>query len=367
MKYIMEAIWTMVFLLAGTLGVKVAIYLSAESGIFLSGLGGLATFVVALAVMALVVWSITDRLIAQASVGQFTSDESGVRFENEHGVVKFKWDDLSKIEILTNDKGPLEEDTFWVFHDQVQNKTITIPQGKKKDKSIKKAVMARYHSSDEMRIDMAMASATDKRFLIWQSLHASTATEKHAPKGLVNEVGMQREVAQNNWVVGIIVLLASVSYGTYFLVKQHYPDFDVWDGLAGHSIELFGLTLIAQMTAYLYAANDLKRFQMKHPSIDNTEALDGFKTLVRRHMKLALFLIVLLMLCFLFLAMVADHFGGKSAFFAAVALTITSVVFSQWYDPQEKNFKQIPCTDTTLEYEVQAVITSWQKDLWPKF
>ena len=176
-----------------------------------------------------------------------------------------------------------------------------------------------------------------------------------------------RSVAQNNWVALLIVLLALVSYGGYYLFNQFNPETTLWDGLKEHSVELFALALIGIMAVYLMSAFNLRQFRKRHPEINSEQALDELKPVVRRCMWLALSAIGFIVVGFGALAMLSDFYGGKSGMIAGVILTVVSVVFSQWYDPQEKAFKQIRCIDPNLELEVQMIFNSWEKNLIPKF
>ncbi|WP_154224236.1 hypothetical protein [Marinicella rhabdoformis] len=369
MKMIIDMVWLLVVIVSGYIAIQMSLYVAGSQGVILSSLAGIVVFVISVCLLAVIVLFVTDRLLPRAGAGTFISDDNGVRFDTDNGAESFLWDDLVKIEITTNDKGPLEEDVFWHFFDGRHNEKITIPQGQKKNKIIKNAVKKRFHSSDDLKMDLALGSCLNKRFVIWQSIdfEAGTSVSDQDANNGIGELKVERNLNQNHWVSFFIVVLALLCYGGYFLFNKYNPETTLWDGMFEVSVELFGLSLIGIMGIYLLSSFELRRFQQAHPSIDSDEALAALKPVVKRCMWLALLVIILIALSFGFLAMIADHHGGKSGMVAAVVLTAVSLVFSQWYDPQEKAFKQIPCTDTELEIEVLAVFNSWEKDLFPKF
>lgn len=369
MKILIEMLWFVVLIVSGYLAVQIGLHVADSHGVFLSGLAGIVAFIISVAILASLVWFVTDRIMPKDSAGKFSSDDEGARYDSDNGTVSFLWDDLVKIEINTNDKGPLEEDVFWCFFDGSNDEKVIIPQGLKKDKSIIKAVKRRFHSSNDLKMDLAIGCCQNKRHIIWQAMdfeEGPIASERHLNQA-IEVVNKGREVSQNNWVTFFIVLLALACYGGYFLFNKFNPDSTLWDGVYQSSIELFGLSLIGIMGIYLYSASELKRFQRAYPSIDSEQAVEALKPVVKRCMWLALFAIVFIALSFGLLAMVADVHGGKSGMIAGVVLTAVSLVFSQWYDPQEKAFKQMPCTDEQLERKLQVILNSWEKDLLPKF
>ncbi|MDQ7821830.1 MAG: hypothetical protein RDV48_03440 [Candidatus Eremiobacteraeota bacterium] len=75
------------------------------------------------------------------------------------------WDELSRVEIMTTDEGPLVADVFWVLHGK--DRGCVIPQGATNEHDlIEKLVRLPGFNHNEM-IE-AMASTENRTFLVWE-------------------------------------------------------------------------------------------------------------------------------------------------------------------------------------------------------
>ncbi|HEX6239865.1 MAG TPA: hypothetical protein VFZ61_03180 [Polyangiales bacterium] len=90
------------------------------------------------------------------------------------------WDQLVRIEIVTTDQGPFQEDVFWFFVN-ADGSACSIPGGEVDD-----GVMGRVSALPGVHFDaiiQAMGSCEDARFLVWsqaESVDAAASAEQAA-------------------------------------------------------------------------------------------------------------------------------------------------------------------------------------------
>lgn len=94
--------------------------------------------------------------------------ETGVSCNRPDGTVEsVRWDDLQKVEVLTNSDGPLLPDVFWLLHGT--EKGCCIPQGAAGDVELLARLQKLPGFNNQAFIE-SMGSTQEALFVCWQKL-----------------------------------------------------------------------------------------------------------------------------------------------------------------------------------------------------
>lgn len=96
-------------------------------------------------------------------------------FDELHGSIRLPgesprlipWSDVSKIEIVTTDQGPWEEDVWWLFYLNEQEIPIDMPQGTQNHERIFDVLESFFTDVRMDRISKAMGSTSNAKFEVW--------------------------------------------------------------------------------------------------------------------------------------------------------------------------------------------------------
>lgn len=80
---------------------------------------------------------------------------------------EFLWDAVEKIEIVTTDEGPWEEDLWWIFFIREAEEPLLIPSGAKGIDKIFEVFEDKFENIDNEMIINAMGSSVNARFNLW--------------------------------------------------------------------------------------------------------------------------------------------------------------------------------------------------------
>lgn len=98
-------------------------------------------------------------------------------YDSQHGYIGFPdeppkeipWESVEKIEIITTDEGPWQEDLWWVFFILDTDEPLLIPNGAKGIDAIFNILEDKFKNIDMEATAKAMCSCTNARFYLWKS------------------------------------------------------------------------------------------------------------------------------------------------------------------------------------------------------
>jgi len=125
-----------------------------------------------LASYAFFVGIVLNRLIFRKTIEQNTP---AFNYDDEKGSIGYKgeeaqlipWQQVVKIEILTTDKGPWEEDVWWLFHLADVDEPIGIPQGAENNKDLFDVLEKYFTGADMEALFAGMVSVDNALFKVW--------------------------------------------------------------------------------------------------------------------------------------------------------------------------------------------------------
>ena len=134
-------------------------------------IAGLATFLLSLFFINTV---LLNGIIFKGQVEQNTPV---FEFDENSGTIGFPdeekrnipWNKVCKIEIVTTDQGPWEEDVWWLFFLEGIEEPIDIPQGAKGNEKIFDALENHFENVNMKEIQKAMGSTSNAKFDVWQN------------------------------------------------------------------------------------------------------------------------------------------------------------------------------------------------------
>lgn len=115
---------------------------------------------------------VLNRIIFRKTIERNTlifnyDDEKGsIGCEGEEAEI-IPWQQVVKIEILTTDKGPWEEDVWWLFHLADVDEPIGIPQGARNHNDIFKVLDEKFENVDMDVMFAGLVSVDNALFRIW--------------------------------------------------------------------------------------------------------------------------------------------------------------------------------------------------------
>ncbi len=110
------------------------------------------------------------RLLPESRV-VVAADESGLSVTQADGSAQtIRWDDLTRIVILTNESGPFGTDLWWVL--EGRDGRCSYPQGAAGEKQVMDAYEARLPGFDWEAVIKASGSATGGTFVCWSRTDA---------------------------------------------------------------------------------------------------------------------------------------------------------------------------------------------------
>lgn len=90
--------------------------------------------------------------------------DSSITFNSEQGSKSVKIADLERIAMRTNDRGPLEDDVFWVF--STPQATLEVPSGTSGEEDLW-PLFESLPGFDHGKIIEASTSSTNAKFVCW--------------------------------------------------------------------------------------------------------------------------------------------------------------------------------------------------------
>ncbi len=94
------------------------------------------------------------------------TDESGVHFVRASGVrVSLRWDEISRVLIRTTDKGPFDDDAFFVV--ETTHNTLVIPQPARGCHELLRELQ-QLPGFDNAGVIEAMGCTDNREFLCWE-------------------------------------------------------------------------------------------------------------------------------------------------------------------------------------------------------
>ena len=80
-----------------------------------------------------------------------------------------RWSALTKIVLLTTDKGPFQADVFWCLHSAAGVPVVVFPGGATGEKEILAAFQTRLAGFRDEEVIKAMGSTANASFVIWEA------------------------------------------------------------------------------------------------------------------------------------------------------------------------------------------------------
>ncbi|WP_445357326.1 hypothetical protein ACJJIC_15090 [Microbulbifer sp. ANSA002] len=77
------------------------------------------------------------------------------------------WEEVTKIEIVTTDRGPWEEDVWWLFYLNESESPIDMAQGTKNHEKIFEVLEGYFTDVNMNEISRAMGSTVNAKFNVW--------------------------------------------------------------------------------------------------------------------------------------------------------------------------------------------------------
>ena len=97
---------------------------------------------------------------------EITLTKDKISCKRDDGIIEeVKWDDLDKVDIMTNDLGPFVEDVYWVLHGK--DSGCVIPQEVKESDKLLEKLQSLPNFNSEAFIE-AMSCTENNTFTIWQ-------------------------------------------------------------------------------------------------------------------------------------------------------------------------------------------------------
>ena len=158
------------FALSGVAGVSVLNVMKPEYGSPWHVIAGIATFFMSLFLINSVLLNgIIFRKQVKQNTPIFEFDETSgtIGFPNETKR-DILWSKVRKIEIVTTDKGPWEEDVWWLFFLDGVEEPVDIPQGAKGNEKIFDVLENYFENVNMKEIQKAMGSTSNAKFDVWQ-------------------------------------------------------------------------------------------------------------------------------------------------------------------------------------------------------
>ena len=99
-------------------------------------------------------------------VFQYDESRGTIGFIDEEPA-EIVWSDVTKIEITTNDRGPWDEDFWWLFFVLGREEPIAIPQGAKGNEKIFDVLEQFFDNVNMKEIQRALGSTSNAVFSVW--------------------------------------------------------------------------------------------------------------------------------------------------------------------------------------------------------
>lgn len=101
---------------------------------------------------------------------RLTVTESSITLVDDHGSTSVAIADLVRIEVRTNDRGPLEDDMFWLL--STASATLEVPSGIPGEEDLW-PILKRLPGFDYGKVAEASSSIENRTFLCWAKQGAS--------------------------------------------------------------------------------------------------------------------------------------------------------------------------------------------------
>jgi hypothetical protein len=160
-----------------------------------------------------------------------------------------------------------------------------------------------------------------------------------------------------------MVVLIYFGYVFYFFNVQESGAVSFFKKI---SFEVFLLCQIGIVFTIFYNKKLLDSFFCEHPIINNRQALEELKPIVRTNMYSSLFSMFFIGLGALTAIMsILNHGIVKGVLVAMLSIAASGLV--KWYSSSEENIKQIDCADPLLEVELKKILDCWLQKPFPNF
>jgi hypothetical protein len=99
-------------------------------------------------------------------VNQVATDDAGIHCKRVNGTIEdVKWNDINRVMIRTNDRGPVDDDVFFVI--ETRTTTLVIPQPASGSDQLLERLQQLAGFNNEAVID-SMSCCENKEFVGWQ-------------------------------------------------------------------------------------------------------------------------------------------------------------------------------------------------------
>ena len=172
MKLIYETLYKILFWVS----VLISIYLGFKAGNLVQSDYGFPWNYIALIFTSLIchitfVRIVLDKVIFRKLTEMYTPV---FEYDTERGSIRYgeniqyiPWQLVVKVEILTTDKGPWEEDVWWLFHLADVDEPIGIPQGAENNKDLFDVLDKYFAGADMDALFAGMVSVDNALFRVW--------------------------------------------------------------------------------------------------------------------------------------------------------------------------------------------------------
>jgi magnesium-transporting ATPase (P-type) len=176
----------------------------------------------------------------------------------------------------------------------------------------------------------------------------------------------QRRVFKTPLVVPFSVFMVVLIYFGYVLYFFNFQESGAVSFLKSISFEVFMLCQIGIVFTIFYNKKLLDSFFGEHPAINNRQALEQLKPIVRTNMYSSLFSMFFIGLGALTAIMsILNHGFVKGVLVAMLSIAASGLM--KWYSTSEENIKQIECADPALEIELKKIFDCWLHKPFPNF
>jgi hypothetical protein len=127
----------------------------------------------------LVLFSILNVILLKDNTPKFWYDDHKGYFGWPDDTQDWKWLDVNRVEIVTTDEGPWNEDLYWLISFKNSNECIVIPQGAEGGNAMVKLIPKVLGEPDWVVATEAICCCSNNRFLIWSNDSDCKEVDKH--------------------------------------------------------------------------------------------------------------------------------------------------------------------------------------------
>jgi hypothetical protein len=167
-------------------------------------------------------------------------------------------------------------------------------------------------------------------------------------------------------IVPLSVIMVIIIHFGYIFLYASGIDQGFLSSVSEVSIEVLALSEIGIISMLFHNKGKVDSFLKKHPKINSRAAINELKPILRTNMYSSLLALFLLAIAVLSAIMTVIHDTFVMSLIAVALVVSVSAAF-RWYKPSEQKLKQIECTNSELEKELEEIFECWLNKALPDF